>query len=258
MLETKTWLGHPLREKTWMLECMRLLASDVWRQPDVCQGDGRPIFLIPGLMGSDRTLAPLRYWLNKCGYNAYLSGIGTNKGCGQRLIEEMETRLTGLRDDTGRRVSVIGHSLGGLYSCCLAGKRPDLVEQVITLGSPLKANLDVAATTRVCVKAVRHFEYRKHPESRAKECLTENCPCSAYQYREAVMGGRVPLTSILSRRDGCVHPRSSRAEWADIVEIPKGTHIGLVVNPLAYEALGRTLAAADSVDSSCLAIANNA
>ena len=42
------------------------------------------------------------------------------------------------RNQTGRKVSLVGWSLGGIYARDLALQMPDMVRSVITLGSPFR------------------------------------------------------------------------------------------------------------------------
>ncbi len=56
----------------------------------------------------------------------------------------MTERLQGLHARHGRKVSLVGWSLGGIYARELARHFPELVRQVITLASPFR---DTTATT---------------------------------------------------------------------------------------------------------------
>ena len=48
-----------------------------------------------------------------------------------------------LAEESGRRIAVVGQSRGGSCARALAVRRPDLVEKVVTLGSPLRNQFDV-------------------------------------------------------------------------------------------------------------------
>lgn len=55
--------------------------------------------------------------------------------------------LDRMNDETGRKVSVVGWSVGGLYARTLAARRPEAVRDVITLGSPITDPREIFNTT---------------------------------------------------------------------------------------------------------------
>ena len=97
-----------------------------------------------------------------------------------------------MNDTHGRKVSLVGWSLGGLYARQLAKMMPERVRSVITLGSPF-AN-DIRATNA----------------TRLYEALTGEGVDDNPEIREAIAGDLpVPATSIYSRTDGIVNWRTS-------------------------------------------------
>jgi len=118
------------------------LGSLPWAAPFLLQapkGDGHPILLLPGFMAGETSMKPLYRYLQKLGYDPYQWELGRNLG--PRAVgldgEKMVDRLEAIHAKTGRKVSVIGWSLGGAFARQLSRRRPDLVRQVISLGSPL-------------------------------------------------------------------------------------------------------------------------
>ena len=103
-------------------------------------GDGHPVLVLPGLIASDTSTQPLRAYLTDLGYEVHGWGLGRNMGLKPGLEDKMKTRLCELHKETGRQVSVIGWSLGGVYAREIASEAPDAVRSVITLGSPLHGN----------------------------------------------------------------------------------------------------------------------
>ena len=98
------------------------------------RGDGHAVLCLPGLGGGDRSTGPLRDYLSRLGYRARPWGMGQNRG-GSRLLHERLAALVGeLAEDSGGRVSLVGWSLGGLFSLRVAAEVPQQVRQVITLG----------------------------------------------------------------------------------------------------------------------------
>ena len=112
------------------------------------RGDGHTIVTIPGFMGADGSTAMLRRFLRGRGYNAVSWGLGRNasEASADTLEEFMEHRVVieeqiALRvaeeyQASGRKVTLIGWSLGGLYAVALAHRYPQRIRQVITLGTP--------------------------------------------------------------------------------------------------------------------------
>jgi pimeloyl-ACP methyl ester carboxylesterase len=97
---------------------------------------GHGVLIIPGFLSRDRFNKPLMSFLNDQGYNATGWKNGRNLGPREQVIERLMRELDFKYQETQQKVSLIGHSLGGIYAREIAKKRPDQVEQVITLGSP--------------------------------------------------------------------------------------------------------------------------
>jgi pimeloyl-ACP methyl ester carboxylesterase len=101
-------------------------------------GDGHPVMVLPGLGASDLSTAPLRAFLRDRGYAAYGWELGRNFGVRHGLTERKLQRLRHIRRHHGRKVSLIGWSLGGVFAREIAKNAPDDVRVVITMGSPFK------------------------------------------------------------------------------------------------------------------------
>jgi pimeloyl-ACP methyl ester carboxylesterase len=225
---------HPVESPSWLLLALEGRAVFEWAAWFVTQpllrhapgGDGHPVLVLPGLMTDDRSTWPLRSFLQSLGYHAYPWEQGINRGPHRRLQQRLSRRLASLQRKHGRRVSVVGWSLGGLFARALAWRRPEAVRSVITLGSPLSADPDATNVRRL-------FEWA---------C---GRPADDPAMRR-MLGGHpaVPLTSILSRSDGVVHWRASlapRRQQAESIEVP-ASHLGMAVNPLVLWAIADRLA----------------
>jgi triacylglycerol lipase len=225
-LPVKLWDPLALREMA------ALLRDPVLRGRGVPRGDGRPVLLVPGFLSGDWSLRVLENWLRRIGYSPYLSGIQLNVQHSEALIAALRGRLRTVREEAGSRVTLVGHSRGGVLSKVLSSRVPAYVEQVIGLGSPFADQFDVAALTNVAVGVVRtanelRFGRRFHSEGRF-----------AHELRQPPA---VPTTSIYTKSDDVVNFRSCLRP--DIPAIPVwGSHNGLVVNPEVYRVLGRLLA----------------
>jgi len=102
------------------------------------RGDGHPVLVLPGMVGGDVSTLGLRRYLTWLGYSVSGGGLGMNAGPTEAVVSRLQARLRGLATTSGRPVSIIGWSLGGLYAHELARRAPGSVRQVVTLGSPIR------------------------------------------------------------------------------------------------------------------------
>lgn len=114
-----------------------LLGDRVFWGRGVARGDGRAVLVLPGLLAGDAYLQPLREWLRRIGYTPVRSGLERNPGWSAELIEELAGRALTASRQGERRITIIGHSMGGLQGRAVAARLPRVVRHVIALGSPL-------------------------------------------------------------------------------------------------------------------------
>src|SRR5215467_14367832 len=107
------------------------------------RGDGHPVLVLPGFMASDFSTRTLRRFLRDLGYAVHGWKLGRNVGPSPETVGRLVARLQELRTRHGRRISLIGWSLGGIYARELARRFAPDIRQVITLASPFR---DVEAT----------------------------------------------------------------------------------------------------------------
>ncbi len=192
------------------------------------RGDGHPVLTLPGFLASDLSMAPMRRYLSELGHASHAWRMGRNIGGVSRVRAALRDRLAEINRETGRKVSIVGWSLGGVYARDLALQAPELVRYVVTLGSPF-AN-DVRATN-----ATRLYE------ALSGEAVEDNS-----EIRSAIAGDLpVPTTSIYSRADGIVNWRTCLlrpSATAENIEVHLASHIGLGVNPAALWAVADRLA----------------
>jgi pimeloyl-ACP methyl ester carboxylesterase len=213
-------------------ELSALLRDPVFRGRGVPRGDGRPVLLIPGFLAGDWTMRIMDGWLKRIGYQTFLSGILLNVQHSERLISDLRRKVAQLEKQTGSRITLIGHSRGGLLAKVLSQRRPQNIEQVITLGSPLADWTDLAAVTHHAVGLVttaNELVYGRRLNAEGR-----------FTY-DLKLSPVVPTTSIYTKADDVVNFRSCLRP--DIPALPVwGSHNGLVVNPEVYRLLGRLLA----------------
>jgi len=144
-------LWDPLALREWSA----LLRDPIFRGRGVPRGDGRPVLLIPGFLSGDWQLRVMESWLDRLGYTAHLSGIHFNVQHSERMLAGLRHRLIEIERESGSRVSLVGHSRGGLLAKVLSQRRPQSVEQVIALGAPLADWTDLALMTHHALGVVK-------------------------------------------------------------------------------------------------------
>ncbi|HLK33783.1 MAG TPA: alpha/beta fold hydrolase [Terriglobales bacterium] len=208
----------------------------------VPHGHGAGVILIPGFLMPDAYLAEMRAWLRRIGYRAYFSGIRWNADCPNLLIQRaVGESLNRVWRQTGRRVHLIGHSLGGVIARALASQRPNDVASVITLASPFRGEV---AHRHVLFAAdlVRQRILRKQEPGVLPDCYTGHCTCDFLQSLRREMPAEVEQTAIYTRSDGVVDWRYCITGDPRVDFEVSGTHIGLVFNAAVYMLVARRLA----------------
>jgi triacylglycerol lipase len=224
------------------VEVLLLHATPVYYGLGVPHGDGSGVVLIPGFLANDVYLMEMYAWLNRIGYRPYYSGIGMNADCPNLLItRRLDETIDQARRETGRKLHVIGHSLGGIIARSVAGGRPDDVASVITLGSPFRGT-SMHPRVMDMVNLVRQQILRNHEEKVLPDCYTSRCTCSFLDCLRRVMPAGVAETAIYTPTDGLVDWRFCITENpANDFEVT-GTHLGMVFNPTIYRIIAHRLA----------------
>jgi pimeloyl-ACP methyl ester carboxylesterase len=207
-------------------EAATLLPSMPWlmRAP---KGDGHHVVVIPPFGAGDVFTATLRRYLGRLRYQVHPWSRSEILAL-HRLETVAVPRLEEITRTSGAKVSVVGHSLGGIYAREIARCAPDLVRRVITVGSPfagdLKSNYvwpmyEMITGTKIESLPPEFLDHMNEPPP-------------------------VPATAIYSRTDGV-------AAWQSCVEKPSaltenievsGSHMGLLHNPLVLYVIADRLA----------------
>src|SRR5207247_358994 len=101
----------------------------------------------------DWTLRTQYDWMRRIGYRPYVAGLAFNVMYSEVMLKPLLDTLLEINRKTTARVSLVGHSRGGVLAKVLSHRKPDLVEQVIALGSPLGDPFDVHPLTMAGVPA---------------------------------------------------------------------------------------------------------
>ena len=236
----------PWTEALFGAELLWLHATPVYYGYGVPRGDGSGVVIIPGFLGTDMYLMELNAWLRRIGYQPYFSGIGLNAECPNLLIQRRLTQtIDQSRQETRRKVHVIGHSLGGIIARAVARQRPQDVASVITLGSPFRGAVAHGSVLRVA-DAVRRRILEAHGDGVLPNCYTGRCTCDFVDSLRRDLPSSVPETAIYTRSDGVVDWRYCVAGDPEVDCEVSGTHLGLAFNPLVYAVIGERLAKAHS------------
>jgi len=231
------------RETRYGLEWAALRRSAVLHGAGVPEGDGRGVLLIPGFMAGDGSLATLTHWLRQAGYQTRRAGIRANVNCSEQACARLETRLEGFAEATGQKVSIVGQSRGGVFARALAVRRPDLVEGIVTLGSPTVSQLRIHPLVLAQVGMVSALgTLGKVPGLFTLRCLRGDC-CE--DFRGALTGAfphGIGYVAMYSRSDGVVDWHSCLDEAAQLVEV-ESSHCGMAVSAQVYREVGFALAA---------------
>src|SRR4029078_9760746 len=99
------------------------------------------------------------------------AGIRANVGCSEEACARLEARLEGFAEHTGQRVSILGQSRGATFARALAARRPDLVEGIITLGSPTVSQLRIHPLVLWQVGVVSGLRRPRIPGALPRSCL---------------------------------------------------------------------------------------
>ncbi len=223
-------LFHALTEIRALAELASSYSTFASLQKLACRGDGHPVLILPGFLGADGYIAKLREYLESLGYTVYPWGMGRNRGLREETYYRLEGRLRTLAARHGKKISLVGHSLGGIYARLLASYHPDLVRQVSTLGSPF----NISGPEHVSGTGARLYQ------------LLNNRPAAAsvIDPERARATPSVPSTAIYSASDGIVcwqFCTDKGGPQTENLRVP-GSHSGMTANPLIMYAIADRLA----------------
>ncbi|EED35739.1 pgap1 family protein [Luminiphilus syltensis NOR5-1B] len=182
--------------------------------------------IIPGFAGDDTYNMPLSFFLRRLGYHAVGWKQGRNLGHSTVDPQSLGMRVAKLNEHEGRKITLIGHSLGGVFAREVAREHPERIRQVITLASPIGIQRDHASG----LNAV-YARLNREP-GQTDESLWHLPP-------------PVPTTAVYSRTDGILDWRvslqSSGHDQTENVEV-YGSHNGMTLNPMVWALIANRLA----------------
>jgi len=224
------------------VELSFLWISPVFRGYGIPHGDGSAVVLVPGIFGTDFYLAQFRGWLQRIGYEPHYSGIRVNTECPNLLIRQyVAAAIEKAHQSSGRKVHVIGHSLGGTIARSVAAQLPDRVASVITLGAPIRGLAAHPAVLRTA-QLVRQGILERHSSGVLPDCYTAQCTCNFIESLIGKFPKSVRQTAMYSKSDGIMDWHVCRTGDPDVDVEVSSTHIGMVFSPLAYRMVAERLA----------------
>ncbi len=203
-------------------------------------GDGHPVLLLPGFSADNRTTAILRYYLKRWGYQAEPWALDQNLdpqsiesfedviAFKDDMVNQVGQQLLDLFEQSGKRVTLIGWSLGGIFARELASHYPDQVKHLITLGTPFgnpKGIPIYALMERI----------KKNP-------MTEEQLASWLAMCNAPLGD-TPLTILFSKTDGFVAKEianNAAGEYQEAIHVCS-SHAGFAINPMVLNLIANRL-----------------
>ncbi|MBL4681549.1 MAG: alpha/beta hydrolase [Pseudomonadales bacterium] len=200
------------------LPLLRLLAQ---------RGKGEPVIVLPGFMADDMSTVVMRRFLNGIGYRASGWGIGMNRGRMLDLLQPLLEKIRTTFEETGQKVKLVGWSRGGMLGREIARDCPDLIERVVTIGSPVKGGTEVSSIGNWV---------------RRETGMTPAAMSEILRQRQTVPI-KVPIRSIYSRFDGvvawkaCIDDVNPDVNHYEI----HGSHVGMGTNVEVFKLLPKLL-----------------
>lgn len=183
------------------------------------RGRGATVVVLPGYGASESSTAVLQAFLRLLGYQSFSWGLGRNTGHVAKLMPRVLARIEEVAPEPDAEIHLIGWSLGGYIAREAARERPERIQSVITLGSP------VVGGPKYTTVAARYR--RQGLDLDELERLVD----ARYEKPLAV-----PVTAVFSKADGivaweaCIDRRSPGIEHVEV----RATHIGLGFSPEVY------------------------
>lgn len=208
--------------------------------------DGCHIIVVPGFGADDRYTAPLRHYLRRLGFSAEGWGLGKNlagidlphtledlsegwdvshkpdyrgEGSVPYLADRLADRVRERQAASGKPVTLIGWSLGGYLSREVARDLPEIVDRVITMGSPTVGGPKYTAAAPFFRKRGMDLDWIEQEVSKR-----ESRPI------------RQPITAIYSRTDAVVSWQAAIDRYSENVRHVEvdAAHLGMGFNPTIW------------------------
>jgi hypothetical protein len=230
---------HSILEPRALLEAALLPAS----LPLLLQaprGDGHPVLLLPGFMADEKSLIALKLFLQSKGYEVHTWGLGRNLGFRNKHASALPQKIRYLHHIAGRKVSLVGWSLGGVFSLYGAQSTLECVRSIITLGSPVSVDAGGSQSPSAIKALYRLVSHRLGP---AAHVMQPRAKTLREQRRL-----QIPTSCLYSLGDGVVPPQEATIDgdpaFHENIRVP-GSHLGLGFNGIVLAIVADRLAQAE-------------
>jgi pimeloyl-ACP methyl ester carboxylesterase len=200
-------------------------------------GDGHPVLLVPGFMAGESTLVALKVFLQNKGYDVHTWGLGRNVGFRSKHANALPQKIRYLHHTTGRKVSLVGWSLGGVFSMYGAQSTVECVRSIVTLGSPVSVDM-VGNQSPPTLKAL--YRLVSHRLGASAHLMQPRAKAMREHRRLAI-----PTSCLYSLTDGVVPPQEATIDgdpaMHENIRVP-GCHIGLGFNGIVLAIIADRLA----------------
>lgn len=282
-------IGRPATRKLFNELCLTRRSYQEYKQfkeeliTHLPEGDGSPVKLHPGFLTMDKFLSPLGNLISDIGYDAKRWKGGIQLGPSDYAVTHNIARTMHVVETCDQKMTLIGHSYGGVICREIARAYPEHVKQVITMGSPHRAGVHEGATLlsspfRLATSfnqklgAVKENCWDNMPQHIDKIQKDWDHPAALFKYgkfqamitaynffktsealkhedflKQTEQPIPVPCTHIYTRKDGIVNWKaciSEEDEKTENIEVYTG-HIGLPLDPLVWIIIADRLAQAD-------------
>ena len=218
----KPHLSRLLGEAAILLEPLRRQR----RQLEIpASANPQVVLMLPGFGTRPGRMRYLAQQLEAAGHITKRWGQGRNWGPNAERFEAIEARLSELHARHGRKVVLLGWSLGGLYARELAKRQPDAVAKVITMGSPFSGSP------------------RANNVWRAYQFITGHSVDAPPVEAELAVKPPVETVALWSANDGAIAPRcaAGRPGERDRAIALRCTHLGFTYDPQVVRTVLREL-----------------
>ncbi|ASJ92652.1 alpha/beta hydrolase [Porphyrobacter sp. CACIAM 03H1] len=208
----KPRLVRLLGEAEVLLEPIRRPRRSV---PIAATSNPQVAMILPGFATHPMRMRYLARQLESAGHVAKRWGLGFNWGPTDENFAAIEERLLQLHARHGRKVVLIGWSLGGLYAREMAKRQPQAVAKVITMGSPFSGSP------------------RANNVWRAYQFITGHSVDAPPVAAELKVKPPVETVALWSANDGVIGPRcaAGRPGERDRAIPLRCTHMGFTYDP---------------------------
>jgi pimeloyl-ACP methyl ester carboxylesterase len=192
------------------------------RKVEVARSDNRQVVMIlPGFGTRPSRMRYLARHLEEAGHITKRWGQGRNWGPNLERFDQIEARLAELHARHGRKVVLLGWSLGGLYARELAKRQPHAVAKVITMGSPFSGSP------------------RANNVWRAYQFITGHSVDAPPVEADLAVKPPVETVALWSANDGVIAPRcaAGRPGERDRAVPVRCTHMGFTYDPQVIAAV---------------------